>query len=547
MRRLALLVAGGALWLFVAAIPAFADGGPHIANVNNGTGGLNADTCAQCHRAHTAQGENLLYTDANGICLSCHAGGNATTNVNLGVQYMPSGILGYHTGTTIGALRGGGFQYALIGTANRETYYSQPQYVKFTGFSVGDQFTLTFAGQTTAAITFAGQGTSTEQTATKNNIQTALVALSNVGYTAGQSGLYAQQPNMTVSWSASNGWFGVTLQNGLVTAKDVSGNSVLQPLMTGAVVSGSGSLAIDRSSDPALRAMPRVGVGTSQPVTSIHDAGPGVVWGNGGSSAGVGFQLASDQELDCTECHNPHGNNSYRILRSDPGEGWSTTAVPFPNGNPVIVPDDSTVNPQSSVRNYTVLPAPLGQPNTALAVAAAFTNTQGDYIRRKVPAWNITNFSGDPITAGWNQDAAKPNVTEWCISCHTRYNGITDVATGEPSSLVPPDPNDPHFKYKHGTQNVGCLACHVSHGSNVMMTGNFSENYTNPAGSPQYVWLVNGASVFVDPGTGPGGAYSGDSRLLKAPDRGTCQLCHDPTSTVQAGTIVGPSPAPVAP
>ena len=38
MRRLALLAVGGAVWLFLAAIPVFADGGPHVASINSGVG-----------------------------------------------------------------------------------------------------------------------------------------------------------------------------------------------------------------------------------------------------------------------------------------------------------------------------------------------------------------------------------------------------------------------------------------------------------------------------------------------------------------------------
>jgi hypothetical protein len=37
---------------------------------------------------------------------------------------------------------------------------------------------------------------------------------------------------------------------------------------------------------------------------------------------------------------------------------------------------------------------------------------------------------------------------------------------------------------------------------------------------------------------------SASSRLLKIDDRGTCQLCHDPTMTVPVGNQVnGPAPA----
>ena len=51
VRRLALLLAGGALWLILAASAAYADGGPHQLTVNSGTAGLSGD-CAACHRAH---------------------------------------------------------------------------------------------------------------------------------------------------------------------------------------------------------------------------------------------------------------------------------------------------------------------------------------------------------------------------------------------------------------------------------------------------------------------------------------------------------------
>ena len=57
-----LLIAAGSLWLFLAAVPALADGGPHVASVNSGVSSLTADSCAGCHRVHTAQGAMLLKT-----------------------------------------------------------------------------------------------------------------------------------------------------------------------------------------------------------------------------------------------------------------------------------------------------------------------------------------------------------------------------------------------------------------------------------------------------------------------------------------------------
>jgi predicted CXXCH cytochrome family protein len=104
------------------AAPAFADGGPHSLVVNSGTAGLSGD-CAACHRAHTAQAADLLKAAMPGLCLTCHDGTAATTNVEDGLQYVPDGS-GNPTSAVLGALRGGGFEFALIDTGNpsRLTY-----------------------------------------------------------------------------------------------------------------------------------------------------------------------------------------------------------------------------------------------------------------------------------------------------------------------------------------------------------------------------------------------------------------------------------------
>ena len=118
MRRLMLLIAAGSLWLFLAAVPVFADGGPHVASVNNGIAGVNADSCAGCHRAHTAQGEYLLVaSSATASCLTCHGstGLGATTDVENGVQYA-LGTTEVRGGQVLGYLRGGGFVNARIGS-----------------------------------------------------------------------------------------------------------------------------------------------------------------------------------------------------------------------------------------------------------------------------------------------------------------------------------------------------------------------------------------------------------------------------------------------
>jgi predicted CXXCH cytochrome family protein len=127
VRRWSLLLAGGLLWLFLAAIPALADGGPHLTSVNSGTSTLTADSCAGCHRAHTAQGEYLLAAASEeALCLSCHgnASTGATTNVEWGIQFAPNVDGTRNSGVELGALRDGGFLKARIAASDpvRVTY-----------------------------------------------------------------------------------------------------------------------------------------------------------------------------------------------------------------------------------------------------------------------------------------------------------------------------------------------------------------------------------------------------------------------------------------
>jgi hypothetical protein len=58
----------------------------------------------------------------------------------------------------------------------------------------------------------------------------------------------------------------------------------------------------------------------------------------------------------------------------------------------------------------------------------------------------------------------------------------------------------------------------------------------------------NGAapSYNIPTGADPIGT-TGDSRLLKVDNRGTCQMCHDPTYGAAPNSYVGPLPTPGVP
>jgi hypothetical protein len=79
--------------------------------------------------------------------------------------------------------------------------------------------------------------------------------------------------------------------------------------------------------------------------------------------------------------------------------------------------------------------------------------------------------------------------------------------------------------YQHRIRSDrACTTCHVSHGSNAVMSGTFSSTFTYP-----------------------NDVASASSRLLKIDNRGTCQACHDPTGTFPADTSVGTAPVPLVP
>lgn len=94
----------------LVAVPAVADNGPHVKGA-----GLTPDSCASCHRAHTAKTPYLLKESQTALCYTCHgsSGTGSSEDVVDGVGWSGAGRTG-----SKGALRGGGFEYALIDSGN---------------------------------------------------------------------------------------------------------------------------------------------------------------------------------------------------------------------------------------------------------------------------------------------------------------------------------------------------------------------------------------------------------------------------------------------
>lgn len=113
-------IVGLASTLFLSVAPAMADNGPHR-SMSPGVGvsthvdsTIGVNRCASCHRAHTGQTNKLLSSsNQTQMCYTCHGSGGmgAMTDVKAGIGYSATD----GTGTQVGALRGGGFETAMIG------------------------------------------------------------------------------------------------------------------------------------------------------------------------------------------------------------------------------------------------------------------------------------------------------------------------------------------------------------------------------------------------------------------------------------------------
>ncbi len=164
----------------------------------------------------------------------------------------------------------------------------------------------------------------------------------------------------------------------------------------------------------------------SRPVTSTHTSDgvtAGVMWGSGPVNS-LERDYGIVHRLACADCHNPHGNDNYRLLRSRP------YGMEGRDDAPAVV-------------------VPAGE----------------QYLRY------ATTYTGD----GRRDLSYVPQeLDDWCVQCHTRYMGSPDSAHTPTGDLV--------FAYRHPQTANGCLDCHVAHGTS-SSTGPYSSavQYPDPS------------------------------------------------------------------
>lgn len=512
MRRLALLVTGGALWLFLAALPALADGGPHVVSVNDGSLGISADSCAGCHRAHTAQGSYLINAATEeDLCLTCHGSGGvgSTVDVMTGVQYKAalapgSASQGTDPSVLLGALRNGGFDEARIdaGNAVRITYYRNAANASnrpFVGVGAPEDVTSAHIAMVENGLEMPGIAWGNGPISGTANAGPAVVELSCAN---------CHNPH-------GNGQFRI-----LNPIPSVD-NPTIDPDVA------------DFTPDTAANVV------TDYPIDNPNDADTdpdvknytiiqtpaNLLYAEDVIAAGYG-----PEDGDYMRRTVPWRTTADRVQITDVTGGVYTTALPHGLS---VVAGDTIANGDVSIvgvtgltdGQYQVASVPSA---TTFTIALAVTGLPvSPAVADQTPVAAFSSRIGGG--SGTVQDAPNGDrsttyafldqMTAWCVSCHTRYLGDGNYpVAGNPYST---DSGDAIYKFRHPTrQNRTCTTCHVSHGSNAEMPGEFSSTVPYPDGHVPTI------------------TENGNSRLLKIDNRGTCQACHDPTETVVGGELL---------
>ena len=350
MKKLMLLIAAGSLWLFLAAVPALADGGVHTVAQNSGAATLTSDSCAGCHRAHSAKGEYLIKSvTEEALCLNCHdsAGAGASTDVESGVQYaIAAGIRNEFT--TIGALRGGGFLHTQMGDAARL------------------QVATTNKTKVPASI-----GADAATTSAHIELTGATFALPHILWGNGADG---SGVGPSVSLECTN-------------CHNPHGNGqyrILNPIPVPTGTSGAVAEAVAQSEavnkSLILKLANPFAVGDVVDVSGTgYTDGTYVVL----AVSGLKVQLATQATWATS------GTNASAVIPSNGTGGTLTRASASVTDSPVVNPANSTIE----TKNYTIIQkqGAQGDPTSYLLYASQVTGTYapttGDYWHRQVP-WN---------------------------------------------------------------------------------------------------------------------------------------------------------------
>ena len=265
-------------------------------------------------------------------------------------------------------------------------------------------------------------------------------------------------------------------------------------------------------------------------VTSAHSMeAQNVLWGAGNGADTTMY-------LTCTSCHDPHGSSNYRLLKD-------------------------SVN-LHSVGGYTLVGSTYVPDAFVYSVEVGYPVTgdggwlKGDAGQTQMASYRPDYTGGTQVKAG----TAGKSLSSWCSACHEGYDNqssskdygsyeasgnvgaqvrhrhpvditltqgdaILNIPAQEASidKRIPLETNPGVGTVRDG--QVGCLTCHLAHGSSQTMTGWAAASLGHAA--PFMPVLDTTPGVEPDKADNAAGNVFGTSALLRANNRGVCERCHN--------------------
>ncbi len=302
----------------------------------------------------------------------------------------------------------------------------------------------------------------------------------------------------------------------------------------------------------------------------------GPLWGSGNA-------VATQSNLTCTDCHDPHGSSNYRLLKAQPNPAGPVvggyTGVDGLTPNPFVFSDEQGYPIPSSVTNGGGGVKDGSNPTGGWLKHADGAAQMADYRPNYTDTTGTVILHTDTAAAG---TPASKSMSVWCSACHVDYNQASAgaavsynydpylPATGPAPKVgtqnfhrhpidqtlaagADPNPNNRSLTEQvreddawvpleqNGATNstwtdnyIGCLTCHRAHGSSSDMTGYAASHLetatvTTPLGSDTVYHPVRDGIAGVDPDKGVynGANLQGSSALLRADNRGVCERCHN--------------------
>ena len=232
-------------------------------------------------------------------------------------------------------------------------------------------------------------------------------------------------------------------------------NSVAGALRAGgfttAAINGASGAWSTTSSSTAIKSVSAfplsgTGAGVAQTTTSSHKINTaGTMWGSG--ALGDATAGATGVKLECTSCHDPHGNGNFRILKptisTDPNTGIvaANGGWAFAKGQAATLTSVPAGVVGSRGTTYTITATVVDGTKFRLRDPATFYATTGT---NGFVAGTITDITGNTLTISYTLSSGMP--TGWPTAPATSDTGILGYA--DPAGIASTSINGSVVTYK---------------------------------------------------------------------------------------------------